>query len=80
MPVQASPAQPGPSASAPPGTPAPLSDSDLGSSILLLERVQKVLDQAVDGKAGQMSIDRSLLDEVRAEITQVKASLQGSKR
>jgi len=58
---------------------APTPDSDHVSTILLLDRIQKVLDQAVDGKAGQMSIDRSLLDEVRAEVTQIKLTLQAEK-
>ena len=30
-------------------------------------------------KGGQVTIDRGLLDELRAEVTQVKASLQGQK-
>jgi hypothetical protein len=60
-------------------TPTPMADTDLGMAIILLDRVQKVLDQAVSGKAGQMTIDRSLLDEARAEVTQVRLTLQGAR-
>ena len=52
-------------------------ETDHGPSILLLERIQKVLDGAVDGKSGQITIDRSMLDEVRAEVTQVQLDLKG---
>ena len=47
-----------------------------GSSILLLEHAQKLLDAAVDGKSEKMTIDRSILDEVRADITQVQLDLK----
>ena len=64
----------------PPGTTTPsIADMEHGTSIILLDRIQKVLDEAVTGKSGQVSIDRSMLDEIRAEITQVKLSLQGEK-
>lgn len=59
---------------------APLSESPHGTAILLLDRIQQVLDKAVDGKSEQISLDRGLLDEVRAEITQVKLTLQSEKR
>jgi hypothetical protein len=57
-----------------------IADSQHGTSILLLDRVQKILDKAVDGKGAEVTIDRGLLDEVRAELAQVKASLQAEKR
>ena len=64
----------------PPGTTTPsIADTEHGTSIILLDRIQKVLDEAVTGKSGQVSIDRSMLDEIRAEITQVKLSLQSEK-
>ncbi|MGH9143303.1 MAG: hypothetical protein ACRD2I_19385 [Vicinamibacterales bacterium] len=67
--------QPAPAGS----TPAPIADSARGTAVLLLDRVQKVLDDAVEGKAERVSIDRGLLDEMRAEVTQVKMTLQGQK-
>jgi hypothetical protein len=62
------------------GTTPLLSESPHGTAILLLDRIQQVLDKAVDGKSEQVSLDRGLLDEVRAEITQVKLTLQSEKR
>lgn len=57
-----------------------VADTEHGTEILLLDRVQKVLDKAAaDAKGGQVTIDRGLLDELRAEVTQVKTSLQGRK-
>jgi hypothetical protein len=58
-----------------------IADTEHGTAILLLDRVQKVLDKAADdAKGGQVTIDRGLLDEVRAEVAKVKQSLQAEKR
>jgi outer membrane biosynthesis protein TonB len=85
------PAQPTPQGSTPPtpgSTPTPVgttgtssvADTAHGTEILLLDRVQKVLDKAIeDAKGGQITIDRGLLDEMRAEVTQVRTALQGPK-
>jgi hypothetical protein len=57
-----------------------VADTDNGTEILLLDRVQKVLDKAAnDAKGAQVNIERGLLDEMRAEVAQVKTSLQGRK-
>jgi hypothetical protein len=64
---------------APAATKPPIADSDRSTAVLLLDRIQRVLDGAVDGKSEQISIDRSLLDELRAEVTQVKMTLQAQK-
>jgi glucose/arabinose dehydrogenase len=59
---------------------SPVADKDHGTEILLLDRVQKVLDKAADdAKGSAVTIDRGLLDELRAEVTQVKTSLQAQK-
>jgi hypothetical protein len=58
----------------------PAATGDHSTALALLDRVQRVLDKAVDGKGSTVSIDRGLLDEVRAEVSQVKASLQSEKR
>jgi hypothetical protein len=61
--------------------PAPM-EPDHTSEIALLDRIQKVLDAAVDeqrAKGPTISIDRGLVDELRAEVTQVRMSLQGEK-
>ncbi len=57
-----------------------ISDSDLTTAVQLLDRIQKVLDKAVDGKSEDVSLDRGLLDEIRAEVTQVKLTMQGAKQ
>jgi hypothetical protein len=56
-----------------------ISDSERGAAVQLLDRIQAVLDKAVDGKGDQVSLDRGLLDEIRAEVTQVKITMQGAK-
>ena len=56
---------------------------DLTSEIALLDRIQKVLDTAVDeqrAKGPTVSLDRGLVDELRAEVTQVRMDLQGQKK
>ena len=70
-----------PAMTAPPAQ-SPAGDTDHGTAIVLLDRIQKVLDTAVDekkSKDGPISIDRGLIDEMRAEVTQVKLTLQGEK-
>jgi hypothetical protein len=57
-------------------------EPDHTSAIALLDRIQKVLDAAVDeqrAKGPTVSIDRGLVDELRAEVTQVRMSLEGEK-
>jgi hypothetical protein len=56
-----------------------IADTEHGTAILLLERVQKVLDDAAAGKTGDVTIERGLLDELRAEVSQVRASLKPAK-
>jgi hypothetical protein len=57
-----------------------IADSERGSAVLLLDRIQRVLDDAVDGMSDQVKIDRGLIDEMRAELTQVKMTLQRQKQ
>ena len=82
-PVSASPqmpsAAPAPQA-APLAPPSPVSDSERSNAVILLDRIQQVLDKAVDGKTGEVTLDRGLLDEIRAEVTQVKLTLQRPKQ
>ena len=62
-------------------TPAPM-EPDHTSEIALLDRIQKVLDTAVDEqrtKGPTISIDRGLVDELRANVTQVRLSLLAGK-
>jgi hypothetical protein len=53
-----------------------VADTEYGTEILLLERILKVLDEAGDGQTGTVKIDRGMLDELRAEVTQVRLALK----
>jgi hypothetical protein len=59
-----------------------ISDTEQGTAILLLDRVQKLLDEAADGKNkdGNITLDRGVLDELRAELSQARASLKAAKQ
>ena len=58
------------------GSTAPSADTDHGTAMLLLDRIQKVLDKAADEQTGEVNIDRGLVDEMRAELVQVRMTLQ----
>ncbi len=60
----------------PPPSTTSLAESEYGTAILLLERIQKVLDDAADGQTGTVKMDRGMLDELRAEVTQVRLALK----
>ena len=53
-----------------------VADTEYGTEILLLERIQKVLDEAADGQTGTVKMDRGMLDELRSEVTQVRLALK----
>ena len=53
-----------------------VADTEYGTEILLLERIQKVLDEAADGQTGSVKVERGTLDELRAEVTQVRLALK----
>jgi hypothetical protein len=53
-----------------------VADTEYGTEILLLERIQKVLDEAADGQTGSVKMERGMLDELRAEVTQVRLALK----
>ena len=79
----APPQQPAPSGGgqAPPATPTilqpassrgPMGDSEVGASILLLDRVQTLLDKAVEEQSGKVTIDPAVSLTMRAEPRQVR--------
>jgi hypothetical protein len=76
-------------------TPVLATDTDHGTALMLLDRISKVLDDAVNRKASKSDIvgtsgsndgplkvviDRAALDEIRAEITQIRLLLQSEPR
>jgi hypothetical protein len=83
-PVAASPQMPPamPAAQSPTLAPqSPVSDSERGTAVLLLERIQQVLDKAVAGKSEEeVTLDRGLIDEIRAEVAQVKLTMARPKQ
>jgi hypothetical protein len=83
-PVSASPQMPPamPAAQSPTLAPqSPVSDSERGTAVLLLERIQQVLDKAVAGKSEEeVTLDRGLIDEIRAEVAQVKLTMARPKQ
>ena len=81
----AAPAQtpdPTPAIQPPPTAAPPLMEPDHANALALLDRIQKVLDTAVDEqrtKGPTISIDRGLVDELRANVTQIRLSLQAER-
>jgi len=89
--AQTSPATPAQPPTEPPSNQPIVRDSDHGTALMLLDRVATLLDETVKGRStktgpvatsgsnenlGRIVVDRATLDEVRAEIAQVKLLLQ----
>jgi hypothetical protein len=51
----------------------PCAPPDMSTSIALLDRMQRILDDAKKDDMGKVSIDRNSIDELRAEIGQIRA-------
>jgi len=51
----------------------PCAPPDMSTSISLLDRMQRILNGAEKDDMGKVSIDRSSIDELRAEIVQIRA-------
>ena len=52
-------------------------DSEFGTALAMIDDIQKILDDAIDGKTGPVTIDRGKIDEMRAELAQIRISLKG---
>jgi hypothetical protein len=68
-----------PAAQAPAQSPAtaapPCVPMDVNTALPLLDRVQRVLDKAISGDIGKVALERGDVDEMRAEIAQIRAAL-----
>jgi len=53
-----------------------VTDEHRAMMLMLLERIQKLATPPDDSKAGKVSVDRATLDEINAEISQIKTMLQ----
>jgi hypothetical protein len=58
----------------------PVVDTDLGTALALLDRIQRILADATKDEMGKVSIDRGAIDEIRAEVTQIKTILDTRRR
>jgi hypothetical protein len=58
----------------------PVVDTDLGTALALLDRIQRILADATKDEMGKVSIDRGAIDEIRAEVTQIKTILETRRR
>jgi hypothetical protein len=61
-------------------SPGPIAESDSGTAILLIDRMQRVLDKAIEGMHDEVTLEHGIVDEMRAELAQVKLTLQRGKR
>jgi hypothetical protein len=54
----------------------PCAPADMSTSIALLDRMTRILADATKDSLGKVTIDRSAIDELRAEVAQIRATLQ----
>jgi hypothetical protein len=54
---------------------ASIADSEMGTALALLDRIQRILDDATK-ETGKLTLDRGAIDEIRAEVAQVQAILR----
>jgi len=59
---------------------APCTPADVSTALPLLDRVQRILDDATKSELGKVSLDRGQIDEMRAEIAQIRAAIQPIRR
>ena len=59
-------------------TAPPEVDSQWGSALAMLDRMQRILDDAIKD-SGKVTIDRAAIDELRAEIAQVRTLLRSGR-
>jgi hypothetical protein len=50
--------------------------ADVSTALPLLDRVQRLLDAAVKDQLGKVELDRADVDEMRAEIAQIRSAIQ----
>jgi hypothetical protein len=54
-------------------------DTPFGTALALLDRMQRILDDAIKNP-DKISLDRGAIDEMRAEIAQIRTMLQASRK
>lgn len=58
--------------------PMQVTDENRSMMLMLLDRIQKMTSSQMEGesKSGKLQVDRSQLDEILANISQIKTMLQ----
>lgn len=59
---------------------AACAQADASTALPLLDRIQRLLDQSIKNQFGKVSIERSAIDEMRAEVAQIRTAIQPVKR
>src|SRR5438067_13879974 len=68
-----------PQAATPP-TATPKAETEFGTALALIDRMQRVLDGATKDALGKVSIGRADIDEMRSELAQIRTILDARNR
>ena len=63
-----------------PPTPTPKVETEFGTALVLIDRMQRVLDEATKDELGKVSLKRGDIDELRAELGQIRTILEARNR
>jgi len=66
--------------SATPPTATPKAETEFGTVLALIDRMQRVLDGATKDELGKVSIGRADIDEMRSELAQIRTILDARNR
>jgi len=66
--------------SATPPTATPKAETEFGTVLALIDRMQRVLDGAAKDELGKVSIGRADIDEMRSELAQIRTILDARNR
>jgi len=63
-----------------PPTATPKAETEFGTVLALIDRMQRVLDGATKDELGKVSIGRADIDEMRSELAQIRTILDARNR
>jgi len=66
--------------SAKPPSATPKAETEFGTALALIDRMQRVLDGATKDELGKVSIGRADIDEMRSELAQIRTILDARNR
>jgi hypothetical protein len=58
----------------------PRVETEFGTALALIDRMQRILDEAAKDEMGKVSLDRANIDELRAELAQIRTILEARSR